>query len=161
MKTATKRKVPQKKTSKKLAMPKVAVVCSLFNEEIVSGLMAGCLGYLEEQGIGRETVRVFEVPGAFEIPLVAQKVAQSGKFDGVIALGCVIRGDTPHFEFVSLAATMGVLQAGLNTGVPILFGVITVNDLAQAQERSGRDSFNKGCEAAMALLDTLTTLETI
>jgi 6,7-dimethyl-8-ribityllumazine synthase len=161
MKTASKRKVPQKKTSQKLATPKIAIVCSLFNEDIVGGLMEGCLAYLEEQGISRKIVRVFKVPGAFEIPLITQKVAQSKKFDGVIALGCVIRGDTPHFEFVSLAATMGVLQAGLNTGVPILFGVITVNNLAQAQERSGRDHFNKGREAAMALFDTLTTLETL
>lgn len=161
MKTASKRKVFQKKTSKKSVTSKVAIVCSLFNEAIVGGLKEGCLGYLEEQGIGRQSVRLFEVPGAFEIPLVAQKVAQSGKFDGVIALGCVIRGNTPHFEFVSLAATMGVLQAGLNTGVPVLFGVLTVNDLAQAQARSGRDAFNKGREAAMALLDTLMTMETI
>jgi 6,7-dimethyl-8-ribityllumazine synthase len=159
MKTAATRKIAQKK--KRSGLPKIAIVCSLFNDDVVKGLMGGCLGYLKEQGIASESVRVFEVPGAFEIPLVAQNVAKSKKFAGVIALGCVIRGDTPHFEFVSLAATMGVLQAGLNTGVPVLFGVITVNDKTQAMVRSAKDEFNKGREAAMALLDTLTTLESI
>lgn len=155
------KKSSRKNAVQKLPRQKVAIVMSLFNTEISDGLKNGALKALQENGVAQKDVTIFTVPGAFEIPLVAQKVAQSKKFTGVVALGCVIRGDTPHFEFVSLAATMGCLQAGLTAGKPITFGVITVNTTAQALERSRDNDFNKGREAVLALLDTLATLNQI
>ena len=155
------KKSSRKTAVQKLPRQKVAIVMSSFNTEISDGLKNGALKALQENGVAQKDVTLFTVPGAFEIPLVAQKVAQSKKFTGVVALGCVIRGDTPHFEFVSLAATMGCLQAGLTAGKPITFGVITVNTTAQALERSRDNDFNKGREAVLALLDTLATLNQI
>lgn len=140
---------------------KVAIVVSLFNNSVSEGLLGGALETLHEYDFNSERYEVFKVPGAFEIPLVAQKAAKSGRFDGVIALGAVIRGATPHFEFVSLAATMGCLTAGLDSGKPVTFGVITVNNQAEADERSQPGEFNKGREAALALFDVLKTLERI
>lgn len=140
---------------------KVAIVVSLFNNSVCEGLLSGAVETLHEYDFSSERYEIFKVPGAFEIPLVAQKAAKSGRFDGVIALGTVIRGATPHFEFVSLAATMGCLTAGLNSGKPVTFGVITVNNQAEADERSQPGEFNKGREAALALFDVLKTLERI
>lgn len=142
-------------------MRQVAVVVSRFNADISSLLLEGCLKELRAAGQTDQNIKVFNVAGAFEIPLVAKKIASTKKYSGVVALGCVIRGDTPHFEFVSLAATLGCLQAGLDTLCPIAFGVITVNNREQALERAGDNEFNKGREATLALLDTLSTLETI
>lgn len=140
---------------------KIAIVVSRFNEEICTGLLHGAQKTLNELGVSSDGVKVFYVPGAFEIPLVAKKIAQSKNYDGVVALGCVIKGDTAHFEFVSLAATMGVLEAGLQTEVPVSFGVITVNNQEQAITRSRDDDYNKGREASLALLDVLQTLEQV
>lgn len=140
---------------------KIAVVISRFNEQVCERMLFGAFDVLDGAQIPRDVVEVFHVPGAFEIPLVAKKAAASRRFAGIIALGCVIRGETPHFEFVSLAATMGCLNAGLETGCPVVFGVITVNDQAQADARSRPDEFNKGREAALALFDVLTTMERI
>jgi 6,7-dimethyl-8-ribityllumazine synthase len=93
------------------------------------------------------------VPGAFEIPLCAQKAAESGKFDAVICLGVIVRGDTPHFDYIAASAARGISEAGLRTGVPLLFGVITADNIEQANERSGKDKNNKGYEAAMAAVE--------
>lgn len=144
-----------------LAHKKIAIVVSLFNSDVCEGLLSGAKAALAEHSVADDRIEVFKVPGAFEIPLTAKMVAKSGRFAGVIALGCVIRGETPHFEFVSLAATMGCLQAGLEAERPVLFGVITVNTLEQALARARPDEFNKGREATLALFDTLTTLEKI
>ena len=141
-----------------LAGKRVAVVASRFNAMICEGLLGGALGALESLGVTGQQVDVFRVPGAFDVPVVAKKVAASGNFAGVVALGCVIRGETPHFEFVSLAATLGCLQAALDTSCPVTFGVITVNTESQALERSGVNNANKGREATLALLETLETL---
>lgn len=146
---------------KSLGGKKIAIVVSRFNQDVCDGLLAGAVGTLNAIGIASDGIEILRVPGAFEIPLVAKTAAGSERFAGVIALGCVIRGETPHFEFVSLAATMGCLQAGLDTGCPVMFGVITVNDSAQAAARSRPDEFNKGREAALALLDVLSTMEEI
>src|SRR3990167_2910369 len=143
---------------KVLGGKKLAIAVSRFNEAVCEGLLTGALGALKESGVTTEHIEVFRVPGAFEIPLVAKKLAQSGRFAGVIALGAVIRGETPHFEFVSLAATMGCLQAALDTGCPVLFGVLTVNNEAEAAGRSRPDEFNKGREAVLALFDVLKTM---
>lgn len=139
----------------------IAIVLSLFNEQITRGLLGGSLEELTRHGYQTAQVGVFEVPGAFEIPLVAKKLAQSKKYCGVIALGCVIRGETPHFEYVSQAAALGCLQVGLESGCPVAFGVLTVENEAQALERSRLDEFNKGREAAVALLQTLSALESV
>jgi 6,7-dimethyl-8-ribityllumazine synthase len=140
---------------------KVAIVVSLFNTPVCEGLLSGAIETLYEYGFDTDRYEIFKVPGAFEIPFVAKKAALSGRFDGVVALGCVIRGETPHFEFVSLAATMGCLTAGLEAGKPVTFGVITVNDQAQADDRSQPGEFNKGREATLALFDVFKTLDRI
>lgn len=138
---------------------KFAVVKSVFHEKICEALFDGVVRTFESYGMSADQFKVFTVPGAFEIPFLAKKVAASGEFDGVIALGCVIRGETPHFDFISLATAMGCLQVGLETGCPVSFGVITANNEAQALERSMQNGTNKGCEAAVALFDVLETLE--
>jgi len=167
MKIAAKRKVRSKtrttKTSSKhhKKTKKIAIVVSLFNEKICRNLLQGSLKELTKNGYATKDIKTYEVAGAFEIPLIAKKIAQTKKFGGIIALGCVIRGDTPHFEYVSLAATMGCLQAGLETECPIAFGVLTVDNEMQAIERSQPNKFNKGREASLALLDTLNTLESV
>lgn len=151
----------RRKTGVRKAVSKVAIVISLFNEAITKNLLTACLKTLEENGYRRDQIDVFKVPGAFEIGFLAQKVALSGAYVGVVTLGCVIRGETAHFEYVSLSATLGSLLAGMNTGCPVLFGVITTENLEQALERSQPNEFNKGREVALALLDTLETLKTI
>lgn len=155
-----KRAVKQSSKPKSFKKP-LAVVVSDFNETVTNGLLSGAMKALGESGVALKKVRVFRVAGAFELPLVAKKIAQSKKYAGVVALGCVIRGDTPHFEFVSLAATMGCLQAQMDTGIPVAFGVITVNTSEQATERSSDDQFNKGQEAVVALLSSIAAIESI
>lgn len=134
--------------------PRFAVLVSRFNEEVTSGLLRGAYQYLGEQKIQIAAEDVYDAPGAFEIPLLAQKLARTGRYEGVICLGCVIKGDTAHFEFISLGATVGIMQAQLATGVPIAFGVLTTYTDEQAQARSRDDAHNKGREAAAACLET-------
>src|SRR3989344_9139390 len=124
-----------------------AIVMSRFNETVTEGLLQGAQSYLRGKKCKSD---VFPAPGAFELPLLAKALAKKKKYAGVICLGCVIKGDTMHFEFISLAATMGILQAGLETEKPISFGVLTVLDENQAEARSRNDSQNKGVEAAAA-----------
>ncbi|EKD50925.1 MAG: hypothetical protein ACD_62C00395G0015 [uncultured bacterium] len=143
------------------ARKKIAIVLSLFNEEICTQLKEGALCALRDNGYVANDVAVFEVAGAFEIPFLSQQVARTGLYAGVVALGCVIRGDTPHFEYVCRAVTDGCLRVGLDTGCPVAFGVITVNNLEQARERAQQNDCNKGKEAVLALIDTLSTLETL
>lgn len=131
-----------------------AIVVSRFNPEVTQGLLSGAKKFLKEKKVPVAEKDVFEAPGAFELPLIAKKLAQKRKYSGVICLGCVIKGDTMHFEFISLAATMGILQAGLDTGKPVSFGVLTTLDDAQAQARSRPDAENKGIEAAAACWET-------
>jgi 6,7-dimethyl-8-ribityllumazine synthase len=140
---------------------RMAVVTSRFNEEVTGGLKKGALKYLREQGIEVDEKHQFTAPGAFELPLIAQTLAKTGKFDGVVCLGCVTKHETAHFEFVSLGATMGLLQAMLNTNVPIAFGVLTTYTDEQAKARSRTDSGNKGIEAAAAVVETLEVMAKI
>jgi 6,7-dimethyl-8-ribityllumazine synthase len=139
-------------------MMRLAIVASRFNDEIVDGLIDGAKRALVKAGLKWEDVPVFRVPGAFEIPLVAKRAAQSLKYDAVIAIGCLIKGETPHFEFISMQASMGLGLAALETGVPITFGVITVNTDEQAVARSGDNNENKGYEAAMAAIEMVELL---
>jgi 6,7-dimethyl-8-ribityllumazine synthase len=140
---------------------KFAVVVSRFNEEVTEGLLLGTRQYLREQDVKLDEQDIFHAPGAFEIPLIAQTLARSGRYAGVICLGCVIKGDTAHFEFISLGAAVGIQQATLATGVPISFGVLTTYTDEQAVARSRPDAHNKGREAAAACLETARLLSTL
>ena len=140
---------------------RIAIVVSRFNEGVTGGLKQGALDYLAERGIGVDEADIFPAPGAFEIPLLAQALAESGKFDGVVCLGSVIKGDTAHFEFISLGTTMGLMQSMLATRVPLAFGIITTYTEEQAQARSRNDAHNKGREAAAACVEALETLARI
>lgn len=128
---------------------RVGIVISRFNEEITKRLLDGALEALEEAGVGRRSVTLVSVPGAFEIPGAAQRLAASGRVDAVVCVGAVIRGETEHFTFVAAAAQEGILRVALDTGIPVTFGVLTTETVDQAIERSGGAYGNKGHEAAL------------
>jgi 6,7-dimethyl-8-ribityllumazine synthase len=130
-----------------------AIVASRWNDSLVARLLDGALEALKECAAAEDAVEVFRVPGSFEIPLCALKAAQSVKFDAVICLGVIIRGDTPHFDYVAAETARGISDASLRTGVPIMFGVITANTVEQALARAGEKSDNKGYEVAMAAVE--------
>ena len=140
---------------------KLAIVVSRFNATVTDSLKQGALNYLKEQGITVDPAHIFPAPGAYEIPLLASALAKTGKFDGVVCLGCVVKHETAHFEFVSLGATVGLMQATLDTGVPMAFGILTTYTNEQAAARSGNDANNKGIEAAAAVVESLETLAKI
>jgi 6,7-dimethyl-8-ribityllumazine synthase len=141
--------------------PVFAAVVSAFNEPVTSGLLRGAKAFLAEQGMAMKEDHVFSAPGAFELPLIAEKLGRTGKFDGIITLGCVVKGETAHFEYISLAATQGTMMATLNCGVPIAFGVITTYTAEQAERRAKDDDFNKGREAAAACLASVNTIRQV
>lgn len=132
---------------------KFAVVISRFNHFITGHLLDGAEDALKRHGVADEDITVIWVPGAFEIPLVAKKIAQSGEYNGVICLGAVIRGSTPHFDYVAAEVSKGVASVGMDTGVPVVFGVITTDNIEQAIERAGTKSGNKGWDAALTALE--------
>lgn len=136
-----------------------AIVVSRFNPEVTGGLLRGAEAVLSEQKIS--PAEVIYAPGAFEIPLIAQTLAHTDRYDGVICLGCVIKGDTAHFEFISAGSALGLMQAGLSTETPITFGILTTYTDEQAEVRSRDDEHNKGREAALACVETARTLQTI
>ncbi|GMU47175.1 MAG: 6,7-dimethyl-8-ribityllumazine synthase [Porticoccaceae bacterium] len=135
-----------------------AIVVARWNGEITESLLQGAQRALQRQGVAQEDVQTFRVPGAFELPLAARKIAETGRFDAVITLGAVIRGGTPHFEYVCAETTRGLGEVALATGVPIAFGVLTTDDLDQARERSGPGTDNKGEEAALTALEMVSLL---
>lgn len=132
---------------------KYAIVAARFNEFITSKLLSGALDALNRHGATDEDIAVAWVPGAFEIPIAAQKFAQSGKYDAVICLGAVIRGATSHYDYVCNEVSKGVAQVGLNTGVPTIFGIVTTDNIEQAIERAGTKSGNKGYDAATTAIE--------
>lgn len=136
----------------------VAIAVGRFNGEITSRLLDGALAELTAAGVAREAIEVMPVPGAFELPLAAMALAKSRRYSCVLALGCVIRGETPHFEYVSAEAASGVQLAGLETGIPVSFGVLTCDTAAQAEARSGGALGNKGVEAARSALEMVESL---
>ena len=132
---------------------RIGIVAARFNEFITNKLVSGAIDALTRHGASAENMTMAWVPGAFEIPLAAQKMASSGKFDAVICLGAVIRGSTPHFDYVSNEVTKGVAHVGLQTGVPTVFGVLTTDTIEQAIERAGTKAGNKGFDAAMTAIE--------
>jgi len=132
---------------------KFGLVVSRFNDFVSQRLLDGALDALERCGADEKDVKVYRVPGSFEIPAVAKKLAGSGKFDALICLGAVIRGGTPHFEYVSAEVAKGVAAVALESGLPVVFGVITADTLEQAIDRAGAKSGNKGFEAAMSAIE--------
>jgi len=132
---------------------KFGIVVGRFNEFISSKLLGGALDALTRHDANEEDIEMVWAPGSFEIPMIAKKMAKSGKYDAVICLGAVIRGATPHFDFVANEVAKGVAQAGLETEVPVIFGVLTTDSLEQAIERAGTKSGNKGFDAAMAAIE--------
>lgn len=141
--------------------PRIAIVAADWNEFIVGRLLEGATAALRHHGLPDENIVVVRCPGSFEIPLVAQACAQRADIDAVICLGCVIRGETAHFEYVSSAATNGILRVGLDTGKPCIFGVLTTDTIEQAMARAGDNDDNKGREAAVTALRMLTVLASI
>ena len=137
---------------------RVGIVAARFNEFIVSKLVSGCEDGLLRHGVREEDIHLAWVPGAFEIPLVAQKMAQSGKYDAVIALGAVIRGSTSHYDYVCAEVSKGVAAASLNSGVPVLFGVLTTDTIEQAIERAGTKAGNKGADCAQGAIEMVNLL---
>ncbi len=132
---------------------RVGVVAARFNEFIVSKLLSGCEDTLLRHGVRGEDIDVAWVPGAFEIPITAARMAKSGRYDAVIALGAVIRGSTSHYDYVCSEVSKGVAAAGLDSGVPVLFGVLTTDNLEQAIERAGTKAGNKGAECAQGAIE--------
>ncbi|WP_128655960.1 6,7-dimethyl-8-ribityllumazine synthase [Paenibacillus sp. 598K] len=132
---------------------KYGIVVGRFNEFITSRLLSGALDALKRHGATEEEIEIAWVPGAFEIPLIAQKMAESGKYDAVITLGTVIRGSTPHFDYVCNETAKGVAAIALKTGVPTIFGVLTTDSIEQAVERAGTKAGNKGWEAAASAIE--------
>lgn len=132
---------------------KVGIVASRFNEIIVNKLLSGAVDGLVRHGVSEENITAVWVPGAFEIPLVAKKMAESRQYDAVIAVGAVIRGSTSHYDYVCAEVSKGVSQAGLQTGVPVLFGVITTENIEQAIERAGSKAGNKGYDCALDAIE--------
>jgi 6,7-dimethyl-8-ribityllumazine synthase len=140
---------------------KVGIVVSRFNELLSTRLLGGALDALTRHGVAEDAVDVAWVPGAFEIPLVAQRLAESKKYDAVIALGVIIRGGTPHFEYVAAEVSKGVASASLKTGVPVMFGVVTADSIDQAVERAGTKHGNKGWDAAVSAIEMAKLLKSL
>lgn len=134
------------------------VVVGRFNEFVVESLLAGALDALKRHGVKDENVRVVRVPGAFEVPLAVKRVAAQKKDDAIIALGAVIRGGTPHFEYVSSESSKGVAQVSMEYDIPVANGILTVNSIEQAIERSGTKAGNKGAEAALSAMEMVSLL---
>lgn len=140
---------------------KVGIVASRFNELLSSRLLSGAMDGLVRHDVAEEAIDVAWVPGAFEIPLVGRHMAASGRYDAVIALGVIIRGGTPHFDYVASEVSKGVAKASLDTGVPVIFGVITADTIEQAVERAGTKAGNKGWAAAESAIEMANLVRTI
>ena len=137
---------------------RIALIATRFNEFIVEALVSGARDTLVRHGVADESLTLVRVPGAWELPLVADRLAAAGDYDGLIALGCVIRGGTPHFEYVAGECAKGLGQVGQQRGLPVAFGVLTTDSIEQAIERAGTKAGNKGAEAALSLLEMIALL---
>ena len=139
---------------------KIAVVVSRFNGFLTERLLEGALDALSKLGAETADIAVYKVPGAFEIPIVVKKIAKGKKADGVVCLGALVRGDTPHFDFLSSEVIKGIAQSSLEDGLPVSFGILTVDTVEQGIERAGAKSGNKGWDAVLALVETISLLKT-
>ena len=140
---------------------KFAIVIARFNEFISGKLLSGCLDGLKRHGADEAAIDLVWAPGSFEIPLLAKKLATSGKYNAVICLGAVIRGATPHFDYVAAEVSKGVAAAGIDSGVPVIYGVLTTDNIEQAIERAGTKSGNKGFDAALAAIEMANVVKEI
>ncbi len=140
---------------------KVGIVCSRFNEFIVSKLLGGAMDGLIRHGVKDDDVDVAWVPGAFEIPVVAKKMAESGKYDAILCLGAVIKGSTSHYDYVCAEVSKGVATVSLNTGLPVMFGVLTTDNIEQAIERAGTKAGNKGYDVALSAIEMANLFKTM
>jgi 6,7-dimethyl-8-ribityllumazine synthase len=138
---------------------KIGIVLSRFNSFISDRLLEGALEALQKTGAGDADLTVYKVPGSFEVPLVARKIAKAKAADGILCVGALIRGDTPHFDFLGAEVTKGLAQVALEDGVPVAYGLVTADTLEQGIERAGTKAGNKGYDAAMALVETLNLLK--
>ena len=132
---------------------KFCIIISRFNDFIGSKLLSGAVDELKRHGVADENIDIVKVPGAFEIPLASQKFAKTGKYNAIITLGAVIKGSTPHFDYVSAEVSKGVAQVALETGVPVIFGILTTDNIEQAIERAGTKAGNKGADAAKTAIE--------
>lgn len=140
---------------------KIGIVASRFNEFITSKLLGGALDALSRHGVNDDDIEIAWVPGSFEVPLVAEKMASSGKYDAVVCLGAVIRGSTPHFDYVAAEVSKGIAAVSLKTGLPVIFGVITTDNIEQAIERAGTKAGNKGADAAGSAIEMANLLKSL
>ena len=140
---------------------KIAIVAGRFNEFITSKLVGGALDVLKRNDVSEENIDIAWVPGAFEIPLITKKLAKTGKYDAIIALGAVIKGSTPHFDYVCAEVSKGVAQISLQTDLPVIFGVLTTNNIEEAIERAGTKAGNKGADAAFSAIEMINLIKEI
>ena len=140
---------------------KIAIVAGRFNEFITSKLVGGALDVLKRNDVSEENIDIAWVPGAFEIPLITKKLANTGKYDAIIALGAVIKGSTPHFDYVCAEVSKGVAQISLQTDLPVIFGVLTTNNIEEAIERAGTKAGNKGADAAFSAIEMINLIKEI
>jgi len=138
---------------------KIGIVVSRYNSFIADRLLEGALEALQKTGAQEADLTVFKVPGSFEVPLVARKLARTKKADGILCIGALVRGDTPHFDFLGAEVTKGLAQIALEDGVPVSFGILTVDTVEQGIDRAGTKAGNKGYDAAMALVETLSLIK--
>ena len=140
---------------------KIGIVAGRFNEFITSKLVGGALDVLKRNDVSEENIDIAWVPGAFEIPLITKKLANTGKYDAIITLGAVIKGSTPHFDYVCAEVSKGVAQISLQTGLPVIFGVLTTNNIEEAIERAGTKAGNKGADAAFSAIEMINLIKQI
>ena len=140
---------------------RIAIVAARFNDFIVDRLIGGAVDCLLRHGADRTALTIIRAPGAFELPVICKRLAESGQFDGIVALGAVIRGSTPHFDYVAAEVSKGLAQVSLKSGLPVSFGVLTTNDIEQAIERAGSKAGNKGAEAALSVMESARVLQQI
>lgn len=140
---------------------KIAIVASRFNDFIVEHLVAGAIDYLQRHGLNPDTLTIVRVPGAFELPIICKKLAKTNKYDGIVAVGAVIRGATPHFDYVCAEAVKGLAHVMLENETPIGFGLLTCDNIEQAIERAGSKSGNKGADAANAVVEVIQVIKQI
>ena len=140
---------------------KIGIVAGRFNEFITSKLVGGALDVLKRNDVSEENIDIAWVPGAFEIPLITKKLANTGKYDAIITLGAVIKGSTPHFDYVCAEVSKGVAQISLQTDLPVIFGVLTTNNIEEAIERAGTKAGNKGADAAVSAIEMINLIKEI